>query len=423
MTPREVKLCGHRSLSLAAFARWWVMRRYLRRSGADMGFFLCLDLLSLPLAFGLGTRGKPLAGILFRPSVHYAAFGDYRPGLGEWLRDVRKDLLYRLMLRNPAVATILSLDPFFPAHARRPLPPWRQGAGAARSGASGGRRSAGAVVSTDVVTARTDRLPAVRLPDGAQRAADGARCAAPAAATDRRPRRRAVRRPRRSGDPRRHRDRREALAREQPDLWLRIDDRRLDQAELDNSSPRARSILAPYQRFVGSSGVLLWAARAGRPVLAQSFGLVGRLTRDHRLGRGRRFVGSCQTCGRNTSAWSTAGRRASSICRLPRTSPRHAHRIDLHRKCWLVLTIVSQPGHDIFPDTRLRSASSMTSSSRCRRLPSEERKKFEQPRADRQRRQMASQHDHNTVRRCRGESLPSRWHGRSMAAQLCGESS
>jgi hypothetical protein len=43
-------------------------------------------------------------------------------------------------------------------------------------------------------------------------------------------------------------------------------------------------VLAPYQRFVGSSGVLLWAARAGRPVLAQEFGLVGRLTRDHRLG-------------------------------------------------------------------------------------------------------------------------------------------
>jgi hypothetical protein len=73
MTPGEVRLCGHRSLSLAAFARWWVMRRYLRRSGADMGFFLCLDLLSLPLAFGLGTHGKPLAGILFRPSVNGCA--------------------------------------------------------------------------------------------------------------------------------------------------------------------------------------------------------------------------------------------------------------------------------------------------------------------------------------------------------------
>jgi hypothetical protein len=43
-------------------------------------------------------------------------------------------------------------------------------------------------------------------------------------------------------------------------------------------------VLAPYQRFVGSSGVLLWAARAGRPVLAQEFGLIGRLTRDYRLG-------------------------------------------------------------------------------------------------------------------------------------------
>jgi hypothetical protein len=43
-------------------------------------------------------------------------------------------------------------------------------------------------------------------------------------------------------------------------------------------------VLAPYQRFVGSSGVLLWAARAGRPVLAQEFGLIGKLTRDNHLG-------------------------------------------------------------------------------------------------------------------------------------------
>jgi hypothetical protein len=67
-------------------------------------------------------------------------------------------------------------------------------------------------------------------------------------------------------------------------LWLRIDDRRLDRAELDSFVTQSAVILAPYQRFVGSSGVLLWAARAGRPVLAQAFGLVGRLTRDHRLG-------------------------------------------------------------------------------------------------------------------------------------------
>jgi hypothetical protein len=65
---------------------------------------------------------------------------------------------------------------------------------------------------------------------------------------------------------------------------LRIDDRRLDQAELASLVRQCDVVLAPYQRFVGSSGVLLWAAVSGRPVLAQEFGLVGRLTRDHRLG-------------------------------------------------------------------------------------------------------------------------------------------
>ena len=74
------------------------------------------------------------------------------------------------------------------------------------------------------------------------------------------------------------------LARHHPDLWLQIDDRRLNQAELASLVRRCDVVLAPYQRFVGSSGVLLWAATSGRPVLAQDFGLVGRLTREHRLG-------------------------------------------------------------------------------------------------------------------------------------------
>jgi hypothetical protein len=78
--------------------------------------------------------------------------------------------------------------------------------------------------------------------------------------------------------------RRRALAQNRPELWLRIDDRRIDRAELEALVVQSDIVLAPYQRFVGSSGVLLWAARAGRPVLAQEFGLIGRLTRDNRLG-------------------------------------------------------------------------------------------------------------------------------------------
>ena len=131
LKPRELKLCTHRSLSIAAFARWWTMRRYLARTGADSGFFLSIDLLCLPLALGLRAAGKPIAGVLFRPSVHYRSLGKYQPSSAERLRDLRKDLLYRLMLRNPSVRAVLSLDPFFPTHAKshynhgvkvRPLP-------------------------------------------------------------------------------------------------------------------------------------------------------------------------------------------------------------------------------------------------------------------------------------------------------------
>jgi len=283
MKPGEVKLCGHRSLSLAAFARWWVMRRYLRRSGADMGFFLCLDLLSLPLAFGLGTHGKPLAGILFRPSVHYTALGDYRPGFGEWLRDARKDVLYRMMLRNPAVATILSLDPFFPAHA---ADHYRHGSKvqALPDPAHPAADTAAGAVSHNILPADrvafllfgylTERKGPLMVLDALRLLPEriAARVAVLFAGRVDPTIRDAVE------------TRREVLAREQPDLWLRIDDRRLDRAELDGLVSQSAVILAPYQRFVGSSGVLLWAARAGRPVLAQSFGLVGRLTRDHRLG-------------------------------------------------------------------------------------------------------------------------------------------
>src|SRR6185436_16629799 len=54
LTPREAALCARRPLSLAAFTRWRLMRHYLRQTGAGHGFFLTIDLLAMPLAFGLG---------------------------------------------------------------------------------------------------------------------------------------------------------------------------------------------------------------------------------------------------------------------------------------------------------------------------------------------------------------------------------
>jgi glycosyltransferase involved in cell wall biosynthesis len=284
LRPNEHRLCTHRSLSVAAFARWWTMRRYLKRSGADAGFFLSLDLLCLPFALGLGMLSKPVGGILFRPSVHYRALGNYRPSSAESLRDLRKDLLYRLMLRNPSIQAVLSLDPFFPAHAVshyshgakvRAVPDPAQPAVEERGhqNATADFTPSGRVglLLFGYLTERKGPLAvldALRLLP----ASIAARIAVLfAGRVD--PAIRGI-----------IDSRRAALARDRPELWLRIEDRRIDLDELQALVARSDIVLAPYQRFVGSSGVLLWAARAGRPVLAQEFGLVGRLTRDHRLG-------------------------------------------------------------------------------------------------------------------------------------------
>jgi len=283
LSPLERRLCTLRLLSVAAFARWWTMRRYLRRSGAQQGFFLMLDLLSLPLALGLGAGGKRISGILFRPSVHYGAIGPYKPSRGERLRDGRKEILYRLMLRNPALERVLSLDPFFPEYARRHYargdkvlalpdpanPPVDCRPAVEASGfAPSGRVSFllfGYLTERKGPLAVLDALLLLPPEIAARVAVMFAGRVDPEL---------------REQISQRQRD----LAEHHPGLWLRIDDRGLEQAELASLVRQSDVVLAPYQRFVGSSGVLLWAAISGRPVLAQEFGLVGRLTRDHRLG-------------------------------------------------------------------------------------------------------------------------------------------
>jgi glycosyltransferase involved in cell wall biosynthesis len=281
LSPRERRLCAMRPLTLASLARWWTMRRHLRASGAAHGFFLSLDLLSLPLAFGLGGGGKGLSGILFRPSVHYGDIGPYAPSRSERLRDMRKGMLYRAMLRNKALERVLSLDPFFPAHARAhyrggdkvfalpdPAHPKVDAPANDESVFPAGRTGFllfGYLAERKGPLAVLDALRQLP-PDVADRVAVLFAGRVDPALRPELERRRL------------------AVERERPGLWLRIDDRRLDRGELTALVRQSDVVLAPYQRFVGSSGVLLWAALNERPVLAQEYGLVGRLTREHKLG-------------------------------------------------------------------------------------------------------------------------------------------
>jgi glycosyltransferase involved in cell wall biosynthesis len=280
----EEDLCNHRHLTMSAFARWWIMRRYLRRTRAKIAFFLSIDHLSLPLAIGLRCGGAVISGVLFRPSVHYRMIGPYLPSLPESVRDIRKSILYRLMLANRAVASVLSLDPYFADFAGAQ---YRWGA------------KVHAIVDPtfpSIESSEQDRELARQLPLGRIRfvlfgslqrrkgvlelldalslldSKLGRRVAVMIAGrVDGEVRERLMAGARR-------------LAVMRPDIWLQVVDRRLASGEIAALVETCDVVLAPYQRFVGSSGVLLWAARAGKPVLTQHFGLIGRLVRDHALG-------------------------------------------------------------------------------------------------------------------------------------------
>ncbi len=284
LTDRESRLCINGNLTVNAFARWWIVRRYLRRTGADEAFFLCIDTLSLPFALGLGMDGKPASGVLFRPSVHYAAMNKTDPSLTEKVRDLRKELLYPQMLRNPAVSTIHSLDPYFPGYARERYIHGAKVAALADPVSEAFETSAGqAELKPRGPAGRTRFLLFGELTErkGIIQTLQACAKLSPEVA------KRATVVLAGRVDPALKKPVQDLLWKarmERPELWIELDDRRLSLDELAEAILSTDMILAPYQRFVGSSGVLIWAARAGRPVITQAYGLLGRQTHDHKLG-------------------------------------------------------------------------------------------------------------------------------------------
>ena len=69
-----------------------------------------------------------------------------------------------------------------------------------------------------------------------------------------------------------------------PEVKITLEDRFLTDQELAAEVMGADAILAPYQNHVGSSGVLYWAAAAGKPVISQNTGLMGQQVQRYGLG-------------------------------------------------------------------------------------------------------------------------------------------
>ena len=353
--------CLRPPLVRAALARWRLMRDCLDATGADEGHFLCIDTLSLPLALELTMGGRRLSGILFRPSAHYRTLEPSRPTGLERLRDARKRLLYPRMLRNPELATVLSLDPYFATFAQRAYHDGGKVVALADPAARLREPSPGpspfpcgrtAFLLFGELTARKGVLQFLEA--CAQLDSDTARRAAVLIAGRVAPElRRQVAR------------QLHTLRARRPELWIALDDRRLSSDELAVAIGASDVVVAPYQRFVGSSGVLVWAASALRPVITQNYGLLGRFVSDFGLGRAvdttdpRAIAAALRDATKGTDGLGFDAVRARAFA-----SCRDGAKFAAH-----VLGVIQEPPHPCQVRSRHRPAGTTTGSPRFPFVP------------------------------------------------------
>lgn len=244
---------------------------------------LAMYLDHLQLGLGLGLRFPfpvRISGILFRPTLHYPAS---TVSLKEQLRRVRKKLLLRGMAGNPHLEYVFSLDHTAVSPLQRiglqavPLPdpvaPSSTGASPYQPtvreyfGIEAPRRLFVLFGALDERKGLLPLLDALARLDSEQLRRVAVLLAGPLATHLRAEVADRVQRLQAHGG------------------QVVLHDVFIPVGEIQPLLHAADLVLAPYQRHVGSSAVLIRAAAAGRPVLSQEYGFMGAQVRRHCLGR------------------------------------------------------------------------------------------------------------------------------------------
>ncbi|MFC1654462.1 glycosyltransferase [Myxococcota bacterium] len=280
LTKPETRACRSKSIVAKSISNWMVMLRYALRYRAGHCHHLQMDIIQLPLALRFFVpKSVSISGILFRPTIHYPSIGCAPRGFKEALRYREKKVLVERMLGHKALQRVFTLDGVFAEYAKAhlkhghkcmPLPdpclfPTAAAIDAPRR--KEGRtvfllfgslaRRKGIFATLDALR-RVDHEHANKMVVVfAGKLVDGDRTLFL---------------------------RQFNQVRSSTSATLQLFDRYIDDEELGCLIKSCDVVLAPYQRFVGSSGVLFWAAGAEKPVITQDYGLVGHLTNKYKLG-------------------------------------------------------------------------------------------------------------------------------------------
>lgn len=265
------------------FQRWKLFCKYATQLQATHALHLYFDTCELPLAFGMSAP-CPFSGIYFRPTFHYGEFEGDRSSWQDRIQQFKEKIILARVLQHPQLKTLFCLDPFAVKHFDR------------------FRTQVNTIHLPDPVQLddRSDIAPAqlraqLGIADNRQvlllfGALDGRKgiyelldailllpadicnqiCLLLVGSTNKAERARI-------------RDRVDRVCQTQPIQVVEHYDF-VPENHVSTYFQMADLILAPYQRHVGMSGILLLAAAAGKPVLSSDYGLMGEIVRRYRLG-------------------------------------------------------------------------------------------------------------------------------------------
>ena len=100
------------------FQEWQLLCRYAKALDASECLIMYLDTCQIPLALGFKSPCK-LSGIYFKPTFHYSDFSGYIASRKSFLQQYREKTVMAQMLKHPQLKTIFYLDPFVIKHLDR----------------------------------------------------------------------------------------------------------------------------------------------------------------------------------------------------------------------------------------------------------------------------------------------------------------
>lgn len=271
-----------------AFQEWGLFCRYAKQLKVDHAVLLYLDNAQVPIILG-GTPPCLFSGIYFRPTIHYDEFSNFCPNRRDRLQQWRERVQLARVMKNSQIHTLLCLDPFVVPYLHRQYTPVKSG-------------KVQAVHLPDPVQVYDHSLNQVQtLKQDLGIAPERQVCLLFGALT----RRKGIYElltalgqlstsdcqhlcillvgPLAQDDQLRIMEQIQELQKSQP-IHIILSNKFVADKDIQPYFQLADVILAPYQRHVGMSAIVVRAAAAQTPLLASDYGLMGELTRRFQLG-------------------------------------------------------------------------------------------------------------------------------------------